>query len=162
MIKESVSIVVPVYNDIRSLKKTIPIVCDYLQSHVITYELIIAEDASTDGSCEYAAECAKKYNFINHIHRKERKGRGSALSEAARLAKGNIICYFDVDLATDLKHLEELLLTIEDGADLTTGSRLLSDSNIDRSLEREIKSRGYNFLVRIFLKSKLYGKYSVK
>lgn len=80
---------------------------------------------------------------------------GSALSRAASIARGDIFCYFDVDMATDISHLEELLGRITEGYDLATGSRLLPESRIIRSCSREIKSRGYNFLVRLILKSTL-------
>lgn len=150
-----VTIVIPVFNDIISLKKTILKLMEVISSIPANFEIIIAEDASTDGSAEYAAECAQKYNQIIHLHRDERMGRGSALSRAALMARGEIFCYFDVDMATDISHLEELLGRIADGYDMATGSRLLPESRIIRSTGREIKSRGYNFLVRLILRSAL-------
>lgn len=156
MIKEYVSIIIPVYNDIQSLKIAVPKVIQYLQVHVPNFELIIAEDASNDGSYEYAKECAINNEQIIHMHRECRSGRGSALNRAAHNARGEIFCYFDVDLATDLDYLEPLLNAMVHGADIATGSRLLLQSNITRSLGREIKSQAYNFLVRIFLGSKLH------
>jgi len=150
-----VTAVIPVYNDVHALRDAIPRVLKILSTITSDYELIIAEDASTDGSAEYAAECAQKYNQIIHLHRDERLGRGSALSRAALMARGEIFCYFDVDMATDISHLGELLGRIADGYDMATGSRLLPESRIIRSTGREIKSRGYNFLVRLILRSAL-------
>ena len=156
MINEYVSIIIPVYNDIESLKIAVPKVIQYLQIHIPNYELIIAEDASNDGSYEYAKECAINNKQIIHMHREYRGGRGSALNRAAQNAHGEIICYFDVDLATDLDYLKPLLCAILHGADIAIGSRRLVQSKITRSLGREIKSQAYNFLVRIFLGSSLH------
>jgi glycosyltransferase involved in cell wall biosynthesis len=99
--------------------------------------------------------CAKDNPRIRHFHRDERAGRGSALSEAAKNVSGEIFCYFDVDLATDLVAIPALIRAIKDGADIATGSRLLTNSKITRSISREIKSRGFNGLVRLFLGSRL-------
>jgi glycosyltransferase involved in cell wall biosynthesis len=150
-----ISIIIPVYNDRSALEKAIPFTISVMDQISSGFEIIIAEDGSTDGSAEYAREWEEKDSRIRHLHRDERLGRGSALSSAARAAKGSIICYFDVDLATDMKYLSELLRAVQQGADIATGSRLLPDSTITRSLNREIKSQGYNLLVRVFLGSSL-------
>jgi glycosyltransferase AglD len=156
MISETVSVVIPVYNDVEALKKVIPILINYLNINAPNYEIIIAEDASIDGSYEYAKESALNYDHVVHIHREKRMGRGSALSTVVHIAKGDIFCYFDVDLATDLNYLEPLLQIIENGSDIATGSRLDTKSTITRSISREIKSRGYNLFVRMILGSNLH------
>lgn len=153
--EESVSVVIPVYNDLPALQEAIPLTLQTLESLVSTFEIIIAEDASTDGSTEFAASWQMRDPRIRHLHRDERLGRGSALSLAARMAHGEIFCYFDVDLATDMSHLSTLISSIAKGADIATGSRLLPESDITRSLGREVKSRGYNWLVHLFLGSRL-------
>ena len=155
MITVPVTIVIPVYNDVQSLEAAVPRVMEILPSITSDYELIIAEDASTDGSAELAHKLAQGNPGIIHLHRNERLGRGSALSRAASQAKGEIFCYFDVDMATDISHLQELLDLISKGNDIATGSRLLPQSRIIRSTGREIKSRGYNFFVRLILRSSL-------
>jgi hypothetical protein len=50
-----------------------------------------------------------------------------------------------------MQHLPELIGAIRDGADIATGSRLMPGSDIVRTEGREIASRSYNFLVRLFL-----------
>ncbi|MDD1725175.1 MAG: glycosyltransferase, partial [Methanospirillum sp.] len=151
----SVTAVIPVYNDLIALQKAIPLTSAVLGKIAADYEIIIAEDASTDGSAEFARDCAGTDPHIRHLHRDERLGRGSALSAAVMMARGNLFCYFDVDMATDIRYLEELLKAVGDAYDIATGSRLLPGSNITRSLGREIKSRGYNLLVRLLLKSRI-------
>lgn len=68
-----------------------------------------------------------------------------------------MLCYIDVDLATDMKHLEQLFRAVTtEGYDFATGSRMMPESDSKRPFKREFASRGYNFLVRFFLRSKLY------
>ncbi len=150
-----VSIVIPVYNDLPALQDAIPLTIKVMEECCSRFDIIIAEDASTDGSAECAASWQEKDSRVIHMHRDQRLGRGSALASSARQAKGGIFCYFDVDLATDMSYLPMLIRAIAEGADVATGSRLLSDSDITRSLGREIKSRGYNWLVRFILRSRL-------
>ena len=154
--KPNVSLVIPVYNDREALEIAIPTSLNALATICEKYEIIIAEDASTDGSREYAARLANENPYIRHMHRDTRGGRGSALTLAAEQALYDIYIYFDVDLATDISHLKDLIYAIEKGYDMATGSRLLPASTITRSGDREMKSRGYNFLVRTMLRSKVY------
>jgi hypothetical protein len=57
--------------------------------------------------------------------------------------KGEIVFYMDADLASDLRHVNEVIDEIKKGADIVTGSRLKKDARIaNRTLGREIASRG--------------------
>lgn len=152
-----VSLVLPAYNEVHRLENTVKNTIATLQKITPSFEIIIAEDGSTDGTDKIARNLADKYPFVVHLHSDERQGRGKALNRAFKTAKGGILCYIDVDLATDLKHLAELIDTIRhEGYDFATGSRMLKESDVERSLKREIASKGFNFLTRTFLKSKLY------
>ncbi len=91
-----------------------------------------------------------------HLHSEERQGRGRALNRAFKASKGEILGYIDVDLATDMKYLRELLQSIRDGYDFATGSRMLPESNVKRPFKRGFASKGFNFLARFVLGSKLY------
>lgn len=152
-----VAAVIPVYNDKKALETAIPESIQALSSVTQDFELIIAEDGSTDGSAEYVMEWESKDPRIRLLHSDERLGRGRALNRAIGAANAPVCCYYDVDLATDMKHLPQLVRAIRDeGYDLSTGSRLMPGSDIVRSGKREVASRGFNFLVRLILGSSLY------
>ena len=151
-----VSAVIPVFNDVESLKRAIPVSIETLEKITDSFELIIAEDESSDGSRELVEEWEKKDPRVILMHSDKRQGRGNALNKSFTAAKGRIVCYYDVDLATDMKHLSELIGAIRNGADISTGSRLMPQSDVVRTHGREIASRGYNFLVRLILRSRLY------
>jgi glycosyltransferase involved in cell wall biosynthesis len=151
-----VTIVIPVFNDLHSLEIAIPRSIETLSLITDKFELIIAEDGSTDGSPELVRQYEQRDTRIHLLHSDERLGRGKALNHAIYAAKGNIVCYYDVDLATDMQHLPELIGAIREGADIATGSRLMPGSDSVRTGGREIASRSYNFLVRFFLGSRIF------
>ncbi len=151
-----ITAVIPVYNDRAALEGAIPVSLRHLSLISDSFELIIAEDGSSDGSAELVREFGGRDPRVRLLHSDERLGRGRALSRACMDARGSIFCYYDVDLATDPEHLSELITYIRQGYAIATGSRLLSGSLIARSGGRELASRGYNFLVRLILRSRLH------
>lgn len=151
-----VSIVLPAYNEAARIESTVERTAAALREITPSFELIIAEDGSKDGTDKICEALAKKYDFIVHLHSDERQGRGRALNRAFKSSKGEILGYIDVDLATDMKHLSELIQYIRDGCDFATGSRMLPESNVKRPFKRGFASKGFNFLTRLMLGSKLY------
>nr|WP_321349688.1 glycosyltransferase [uncultured Methanoregula sp.] len=156
MSKPEITAIIPVFNDRESLELAIPRSLETLSKITPDFEIIIAEDGSTDGSSEFVRDYEKRDSRIRLLHSDERQGRGRALTRAIRDAKGSIVCYYDVDLATNMQHLRELIGAIQEGSDMSTGSRLLPQSDIVRTEGREIASRSYNLLVRVILGSALF------
>jgi len=151
-----VSVVFPAYNEVDYLYPAVEKTTQTLNEFTHSYEIVIAEDGSVDGTAERAEELAQKLSYVRHIHREKRLGRGTALNNAFRQCNGEVLVYMDLDLATDLKSLKPLVeaITVE-GYDFSTGSRMLPESKVERSLRRSISSKTYNFLVRHMLGSKL-------
>lgn len=80
----------------------------------------------------------------------EKKGRGRAIKKAWSESGAKILAYMDVDLSTHIKHIPELISSLQtNNYDISIGSRLLSKSKIKRSLKREIISRIYNLIVKL-------------
>ena len=150
-----VSAIIPVFNDRAALETAIPRSLAALEKLAAGFELIIAEDGSTDGTAEFVRERAAADPRIRLLHSDERLGRGRALTRAFSGARGGIVCYYDADLATDLGYLGELIGAIRGGSDIATGSRLLPSSEVTRTGEREVASRVYNALVRALLGSRV-------
>jgi glycosyltransferase involved in cell wall biosynthesis len=151
-----VSVVFPAYNEVDYLEAAVEKVTKALSEFARSYEIIIAEDGSADGTAEVAAALAQRYPFVKHLHGEKRLGRGTALNNAFRQSVGAVLVYMDLDLATDLKYLKPLVEAIMvEGYDFATGSRMLPESKVERTLSRSISSKSYNFLVRHVLGSKL-------
>jgi len=158
MADSGVTAIIPVYNDRASLERALPETVAALEAMALAggYEVLVAEDGSSDGSADLVSRMAAANPRIRLSHSDERLGRGRALNRAIEGAKYPVVCYFDVDLATDMRHLPELIGAIQNGCDVATGSRLLPESDITRTGGREIASRTYNFLVRFILRSTVH------
>jgi glycosyltransferase involved in cell wall biosynthesis len=151
-----VSVVLPAYNEVDYLQPAVENTLLALNEFANSYEVIIAEDGSSDGTAERAEKITEKNAAVRHVHREKRLGRGTALNNAFKQTNGKVLVYMDLDLATDLKYLKPLIeaITIE-GYDFSTGSRMLSESKAERTISRNIISKTYNFIVRHILNSKL-------
>ncbi|MFO7966450.1 MAG: glycosyltransferase family 2 protein [Archaeoglobaceae archaeon] len=152
-----VSVVLPVYNEADKLENTINTLREYLDRLNYSYEVIIAEDGSTDGTDKVASKIAMKDNKIKHYHFDFRLGKGEAILRAFKNSESEILVHMDVDLSTHMKHLKELIDSIAvEGYDIATGSRLMKGSRTERPAKRDVASKGYNFLIRLLLGSKLH------
>ena len=110
-----VSVVFPAYNEVDYLLPAVEKTTQALNEFTDSYEIIIAEDGSIDGTAERAEELAQKYPYVKHIHREKRLGRGTALKNAFKQSSGKVFVYMDLDLATNLKALKPLVeaITVE-------------------------------------------------
>jgi len=151
-----VSVVIPVFNDAGNLETAVPKTIETLDRLRISFEIIIAEDGSFDGTRERAEAFAKKDPRIILDHSDERRGKGGAISDALARSRGKYFCFLDVDLSTDLKHLGDVLTKLNEGYDVVIGSRMLANSQVVRSTNREFSSKGFNLLVQKLLGSKIH------
>ena len=151
-----ISMVLPAYNEVDYIQPAVEKTIQTLNKFTQSYEVIIAEDGSTDGTAERAEKLSQTIRGVRHIHREKRLGRGTALNNAFKQSSGEVLVYMDLDLATDLKYLKPLVEAISvEGYDFATGSRMLAESKAERTFSRGISSKTYNFLVRHMLGSKL-------
>jgi uncharacterized protein (TIRG00374 family) len=154
-----VSVVLPAYNEEKTIENTVRVSLETLATFLPdgSYEVIVAEDGCDDRTPEIADELAAEDDRVRHFHSDERLGRGGALERAFEAADGDTLVYYDTDLATDMRHLEELVEAVRsEGYDIATGSRRMPGKRQAREPERGLASTGYNSLVKLFLRSDLY------
>ena len=154
----AVSVVLPAYDEEATIETTVERTLATLDEFLPagSYEVLVAEDGCTDRTPEIASRLAAEDDRVRHVHSDERLGRGGALDRAFGAAAGDVLVYFDTDLATDLDHLAELVERVRSGdADVATGSRWHRDARADRPAKRGVPSLVYNGLVRLFLRSDL-------
>lgn len=155
--KIEISVVLPAHNEAGKIETAVRQTKKALAAFTSAYEILIAEDGSTDGTAEVASRIASEDPLVRHIHSDSRLGRGKALNHAFKLAQGDILAYMDVDLSTDLAYVKPLINAIkEEHYEFATGSRMLRASNAKRSFKRKTMSAVFNALVRIILRSKIH------
>ena len=104
MVYKKISIVIPIYNEQRNIKKSIKKIRDFLKKNFKKFEIIIVESGSTDGSNKICQEVVKKNKNIKLIKEKTRNGFGSALKKGFQNSSGEIISIFTVDFPFNLKN----------------------------------------------------------
>ena len=123
------SVVIPVFNE----RETLPQVIEAVHRLPIDKQVVIVDDASTDGSAEWLAERGGRPNERIVLRRRNR-GKGSALRVGMRHCDGNIIAIQDADLEYDPMDLMSVIRPIAHGlCDVVYGSRYLGPAHQDGS-----------------------------
>lgn len=151
---EKINIVIPVLNEERALRQGVEKTLQFLNTTELkgNFIITIADNGSTDQTKAIAEKLCNEYEYV-HYFRVSKRGVGLAFREAIKTNKEEIIGYMDVDLATDIRHLEDVYTAFKKTeTKVVVGSRLLPNSKVyGRSLLREITSRGLNFILRLLL-----------
>jgi len=119
------SVVIPVYNE----RKTLDELISRVEAVNLEKEIIIVDDASTDGTRDLLKKYEEREKF-KVIYQSRNAGKGSALRAGFDKAEGEIIIVQDADLEYDPKDYPLLLEPILDGrADVVYGSRFLGGTH---------------------------------
>ena len=117
-----VSVVVPVYNEVTTIKEIVARV----QAVSLEKDIIIVDDGSTDGTREQLEQISQSYDNIRVIYHDRNQGKGAALRTGFEMVTGDIVIIQDADLEYDPREYPALLEPILDGrADVVYGSRFL-------------------------------------
>lgn len=147
MINKSISLIFPMYNEKDYLPRAIGLANAVLSDTTNDYEILIVDDASTDGSGQMADEISRQDRRIKIFHHQKNRKLGGALKTGFYNATKDIIVYTDIDLPFDLQKLREVLPLIEE-ADIVKGYRLGNRE----SWVRKIYSWTYNWLVQFMFR----------
>lgn len=145
-----VEVVLPAYNEEHDLPRCVETLVAFLRAHpMYTWRVLVADNASTDGTLDVAHALAGAHPEVEAFHLPQ-KGRGRALRAAWLRSDADAVCYMDVDLSTDLSALPPLITAVlHGGYDVAIGTRLARESRVyKRTLKREVISRCYNLLIK--------------
>ena len=144
------NVTIPVCNEAERLPRSLPQLHRFLRENCpFEFEVVIADNGSTDGTSDLAADLAREHPQVR-VLRLEEPGRGRALKRAWRESGADILSYMDVDLSTDLAAFGPLIKPLaEGGFDMAIGSRLLPGSVTTRGWKRDLISRCYNRLIKL-------------
>jgi glycosyltransferase involved in cell wall biosynthesis len=105
--KKSLSIIIPVYNEERTIQKAVKEVDTFSKTEKLDYEIIIVDSASTDNTEKASREILKKYKKLKYIRQKVRKGFGNGLKEGYDNATKDYIIFVDADLPYNLNNIKK-------------------------------------------------------
>ena len=147
--QKEISILLPAYNEALQIEKCVREVEAAVRSFTESYEIIVSEDGSTDGTDAIVAKMAKFNPNLILLHSPSRLGKGKAIKKALTNSKGKFITFMDVDLATDLACLPKLLGVVKQNGGMAIGSRHIRGARVERKLSRTMFSLTYNLFVRL-------------
>lgn len=156
-LKYDVSVILPCFNEAAILEKTVLAVRGIMDKTIYKYEIIIAQDKSTDGTEKIAEELSHKFNNILWLKRENKRGRGSAVAAAIKKARGTIVGFIDIDLEIPAYYIYPMILEVEKGADIATCVRVfkINKRQLFFRLPKILSHYCYLWLVRNILKVNL-------
>jgi glycosyltransferase involved in cell wall biosynthesis len=145
----NVDVVIPVYNEEHVLEQSVDTLRAFLAEKLPhKWRIVIADNASTDGTLAVAQRLAEKHDDVVPFHIPQ-KGRGRALRATWLGSDADVLSYMDVDLSTGIEFFPALVAAITDeGYDVAIGSRLKKGAETTRSTFREFTSRVYNLMIK--------------
>ncbi len=147
-----ISILLPAYNEASRIERCLKEVEHAVETLTESYEIIVVEDGSVDGTAEIVAKLSRNYDHLRLLHSARRLGKGKAVKKGIESAKSDIIVFMDVDLSANLKSLSNIVRLAKETDGLAVGSRHIKGSRVRRSFVRTISSLTYNLLVRLIFR----------
>ncbi len=142
-----ISVVVPAYNEEKTIKKTLIDYAEFLKKSFDEFELIAVNDGSTDHTLREItnAACAKVISY------RQNRGKGYAVKRGILMATGDYIFFTDADCSYEPDNISRAVLIMEKGlAKGVVGVR--KNRGIEYPLSRRILSGGLKKLLGMALK----------
>jgi glycosyltransferase involved in cell wall biosynthesis len=116
--RASVSVVIPCLNEAENIEICVTRALAVLEEHHIPGEVVVADNASEDGSPELAAKAGARV-----IH-EPRRGYGSAYLAGLGAATGDYVVMLDADLTYDFEDIPAFVAKLDEGAEMVIGDRM--------------------------------------
>jgi glycosyltransferase involved in cell wall biosynthesis len=139
----SVSVVVPVYNEVDNLRPLHQALTEAL--HGTDYELVYVDDGSRDGSIATLTElAAEDPTHARVIELRRNFGQTAAIAAGLDHAGGDVVILIDADMQNDPADIPLLLAKVDEGYDVVSGWRI---NRQDTFITRTLPSRVANWLI---------------
>lgn len=117
-----ISVVVPLFNEEESLPELVAWIDRVAHENSLSYEVIMVNDGSTDGSWEVVKELSAKYPTVKGISFMRNYGKSAALYSGFEMASGEVVFTMDADLQDSPDEIPEMRrMILEEGYDLVSG-----------------------------------------
>jgi len=144
------STVIPVYNEEGILVSSVVSLREHLKELELSFEILLAENGSTDRTVELCRDLAEKYEEV-HTFSIGRPNYGRALKEGILRAQGTVVVCDEIDLG-DIDFYQRALDRILNGdAAMVVGSKTLAGAEDTRPFYRRFATIAYNTMLRLLL-----------
>lgn len=148
------SIIVPAFNEKESLPELTEWIGRVMNAEGYTYEVIIVDDGSTDGSWDTVKSLSQEDKAVHGIRFRRNYGKSAALYCGFEAARGRVVVTMDADLQDSPEEIPEMFrMVTEDGWDVVSGWKL---HRLDNKLTKNLPSKLYNATARAITGIKLH------
>jgi glycosyltransferase involved in cell wall biosynthesis len=140
-----ISVVVPLFNEERSLSLLYEELAATLAERGEPWEVVFVDDGSTDNSLAALARLHNEHTNVVVVHLRRKFGKAAALQAGFLEAGGEVIVTIDADLQDDPAEIAQLLAKLDEGFDLVSGWKARRND----PLSRRILSRIFNSAVAV-------------
>ncbi|RMI20099.1 MAG: glycosyltransferase [Calditrichaeota bacterium] len=143
------SIVIPAYNEEESLDELLKRVTAAVEPLDKSYEIIVVDDGSTDGTFKRLQELRKQYAALRIISFRRNYGKSPALAKGFEAARGEVVITMDADLQDDPHEIPNLLNKLDEGYDLVSGWKKKRRDPLSKTIPSRIFNRVTSWLTGI-------------
>lgn len=153
MTKNSISIVIPAYNEDKNIEKIVVNIQDFLRREFRNFEIIVVDDGSNDNTYKISSELVKQISDLRVLKNNRNYGKGYAVKNGMLSAIYDYILFIDADLSTPIEELDKCIDSLQGGTDIVIGTRASKDSIIlkRQNFLREKMGKIFNLFVQLFL-----------
>jgi glycosyltransferase involved in cell wall biosynthesis len=154
------SVVIPIHNEIAILARTIDTMLAQLRPLTSSFEIVLVENGSTDGTARVARELAEHCPEVRVIAL-EAADYGAALRSGMAAAAGAAIVNFDLDY-WDIPFLRDAWMLVQHRFDIIIGSKNLRLSSDGRSIGRRIVSQIFRICLNVVFRLRVTDTHGIK
>lgn len=112
------SVVVPMFNEEENARRTLEQLTDASSLLRLPFELVPVNDGSKDGTPQLLRQLAREDSRVRPVSYEHNRGRGRALREGFRAARGKIVCTIDADLSYGPEYVPAMVTLLLEHPDL--------------------------------------------
>ncbi len=152
------SVIIPAYNEEKRLPTTLESVHKFLTDSERSFEIIVVDDGSSDGTKDVVNAFAGEHCGIRLITHRPNQGKGYSVRAGMLKAEGDLLLLDDADGASPIEELIRLEEAIQGGADVAIGSRAKpGNETVVRALShRKHMGNTFNLVVQKLVLSGIY------
>ena len=151
---KDISLVISLYNEEESLTELVRWIEEVMTREGYSYEIIMVDDGSTDGSWALIKKMSEKNSSIRGISFRRNYGKSAALYHGFAAAEGRVVVTMDADLQDSPEEIPQMYkMVTEEGYDIVSGWKKL---RYDNKLTKNLPSKLYNATARWITGIKLH------
>jgi glycosyltransferase involved in cell wall biosynthesis len=145
-----ISVVMPAFNESRTIIESVTRCLATLDSLSVPYELIVVDDGSQDDTVDLLNTLENRH--LRVVKNFKNQGKGASIINGWKETSGDYVCFLDADLDIDcrgLSHFYSRITAADLPVDIVIGSKMHKDSRVSYPFTRRVQSQIFKLIVRI-------------